>query len=226
MKRIGLIGGMSWESTNTYYSLFNQLTAARSGPWVQPPLLIDSVNFGEIVALQQVGDWSGTGRVLADCARRLEAGGATVLGIGANTMHMNYQDVVDAVSIPVVDIRDAVLKSLKDLGANSFSLLGTRYVMESDFYSSHLEARGVTVVIPPANEIDELQAIIYDELTQGVVTEKSRQRFIEIAEHCRTRGGDVVGLCCTEFGMFVNDRDAPWPYIDSTVAHVRALLDY
>jgi len=226
MKRIGLIGGMSWESTNTYYSLFNQLTAERSEPWVQPPLLIDSVNFGEIVAFQQVGDWSGSGRVLADCARRLEAGGATVLGIGANTMHMNFQDVVDAVSIPVVDIRDAMVKGLQDLGANSLSLLGTRYVMEGDFYSSHLEARGVTVVKPSANEIDELQAIIFDELTQGVVTEKSRRLFFEIAENCRTRGGDIVGLCCTEFGMLVNERNAPWPYIDSTVAHVRALLDY
>lgn len=226
MKRIGLIGGMSWESTNAYYSLFNQLIAERSGPWVQPPLLIDSVNFGEIVALQQVGDWLGTGRVLADSARRLEAGGATVLGIGANTMHVNFQDVVDAVSIPVVDIRDAMVKGLNELGATSISLLGTRYVMDGDFYSSHLESRGVTVVKPSTIEINELQAIIYDELTQGIVTEKSRERFFEIAEHCRTGGGDVVGLCCTEFGMFVNDYDAPWPYIDSTVAHVRALLDY
>lgn len=226
MKRIGLIGGMSWESTNTYYSLLNQLTAERSDPWVQPPLLIDSVNFGAIVALQQAGDWSGTGRVLADSARRLEAGGATVLGIGANTMHKNFQDVVDAVSIPVVDVRDAMVKSLEDLGATSLSLLGTRYVMEDDFYSSHLEGRGVTVVTPPADEKDELQAIIYDELTRGVVTEKTRQRFFEIAEGCRTRDGDIVGLCCTEFGMLVNVQNAPWPYIDSTVAHVRALLDF
>ncbi|MGA2969082.1 MAG: amino acid racemase [Acidimicrobiales bacterium] len=226
MKRIGLIGGMSWESTNAYYSLFNQLTAERYESWVQPPLLIDSVNFSEIVALQEVGDWSGTGRILADCARRLEAGGATVLGIGANTMHMNFQDVVDAVSIPVVDVRDAIVTGLKDLGATSLSLLGTRYVMENDFYSSHLEARGVTVVKPSANEIDELQAIIFDELTQGVVNEKSRQRLFAIAEGCRTRGGDIVGLCCTEFGMLVNGRNAPWPYIDSTVTHVRALLDY
>jgi len=217
---------MSWESTSTYYSLFNQLTAERAGPWVQPALLIDSVNFDEIVALQQVGDWSGTGRVLADCARRLEAGGATVLGIGANTMHVNFQDVVDAVTIPAVDIRDVMIKSLSDLGATSISLLGTRYVMEGDFYSSHLEAGGVTVVKPMSNEIDELQAIIFDELTQGVVTEKSRQRFFEIAQRCRTRGGDIVGLCCTEFGMLANERNAPWPYIDSTVAHVRALLDY
>jgi aspartate racemase len=226
MKRIGLIGGMSWESTATYYSLFNQLMGERSEPWIQPPLLIDSVNFSEIVALQKVGDWNGTGRILADCARRLEAGGATVLGIGANTMHMNFQDVADAVSIPVVDIRDAIVTGLKVMGADSLSLLGTRYVMEGDFYSSHLEAQGVTVVKPSVNEIEDLQAIIYDELTQGVVTEKSRQRFFEIAEGCRDRGGEVVGLCCTEFGMLVNEINAPWPFIDSTVAHVRALLDY
>jgi aspartate racemase len=226
MKRIGLIGGISWESTATYYSLFNELTAERFEAWVQPHLLIDSVNFAEIVALQRDGNWAGTGQILADSARRLEAGGATVLGIGANTMHVNFQDVVDAVSIPVVDIRDAMLKGLEDLGASSLSLLGTRYVMEGDFYSSHLEARGITVVKPAAKEIDELQVIIYAELTQGVVTEKSRQRFFEIAEGCRAHGGDIVGLCCTEFGMLVNEDNAPWPFLDSTAAHVRALLDY
>jgi aspartate racemase len=226
MKRIGLIGGLSWQSTASYYAVFNQLTAETSEPWVQPKLIIDSLDFSEIVGLQKDGDWEATGRILADSARRLEAGGATVLGIGANTMHMNFQAVIAAVSLPVIDVRDAVANHLFAMGATSLSLLGTKYVMQEGFYSQHLEGRGVTVVKPLGGEIDELQAIIYDELTRGVVTESSRDRFFAIAQGCRSRGGEVVGLCCTEFGMLVNANNTPWPFIDSTCAHVKALLDY
>jgi aspartate racemase len=226
MKRIGLIGGLSWESTSSYYAMFNQLTAEKSGPWVQPKLIIDSLDFSEIVGLQKDGDWDSTGKILADSARRLEAGGATVLGIGANTMHVNFRAVSDAVSLPVVDIRDAMVSQLSAMGATSLSLLGTKYVMQEDFYSQHLERRGVTVVTPLDDEIEELQTMIYGELTQGVVTESSRERFLAIAHGCRSRGGDVVGLCCTEFGMLVDKDNAPWRYIDSTYAHVKALLDY
>ena len=206
--------------------MFNRLTAEALGPWVQPRLIIDSLDFSEIVGLQEDGDWESTGEILADSARRLEAGGATVLGIGANTMHMNAQAVSDAVSIPVVDVRDAMVSQLLAMGASSLSLLGTKYVMAEDFYSQHLERRGVTVVKPLGDEIDELQSMIYDELTQGVVSERSRDRFLAIAQGCRSRGGDVVGLCCTEFGMLVNQDNAPWPFIDSTYAHVKALLDF
>jgi aspartate racemase len=226
MKRIGLIGGLSWESTSTYYAMFNRLTSQTSDPWVQPRLLIDSLNFREIVDLQSAGDWQGSGLVLADSARRLEAGGATVLGIGANTMHMNYEAVAAAVSIPVLDIRDAIVTRVTAMDAASLSLLGTKYLMESDFYSAHLESRGIKVVNPLAHEVQELHEMIYGELTQGVVSDRARSRFLEIAQGCRERGGQVVGLCCTEFGMFVNEVDAPWPYIDSTDAHVRALLDF
>jgi aspartate racemase len=141
-------------------------------------------------------------------------------------MHMNYQVVADAVSIPVLDIRDAVVAQLKLMEATSMSLLGTKYLMQSDFYSSHLEQRGIKVVKPFEGEIDELQSMIYGELTRGVVTARTRNRFFEIAAGCRSRGRDVVGLCCTEFGILVNQRDAPWSYIDSTYAHVRALLDF
>jgi aspartate racemase len=226
MKRIGIIGGMSWESTSAYYSLFNRLTAEVSEPWVQPRLLIDSVDFREIVAFQNAGDWVGSGQILADSARRLEAGGATVLGVGANTMHMNYQTVADAVSIPVLDIRDAIVTQLREMRATSMALLGTKYLVQSDFYSSHLEHRGIKVVKPLEDEIDELQSMIYGELTQGVVTSRTRNRFLEIAAGCQSRGAEVVGLCCTEFGMLVSHQDPPWRFIDSTYAHVRALLDH
>jgi aspartate racemase len=141
-------------------------------------------------------------------------------------MHVNYQVVCDAVSLPVVDVRDAMVSQLTAMGASSLSPLGTKYVMQDSFYPQHLEGRGVTVVKPLADEIDDLQSMIYGELTQGVVTEISRNRFLAIAQGCRSRGGSVIGLCCTEFGMLVNADNAPWRFIDSTYAHVKALLEY
>jgi len=224
MKRIGLIGGISWESTASYYALLNQMTSREYGAWKQPALLIDSMDFSEIVAYQQMGDWATLGGMLADSATRLASAGATVLAIAANTMHKNFDDVANAVSIPVVDIRDALVTEITALGASSMSLLATKYVLDDDFYSSYLEKLGVKVVKPNDDQADVLQSMIFDELTQGIVTDASRAAFVKIAEDCRNRGGDVVGLCCTEFGLLVPEGSAPWPVVDSTVAHVKALL--
>jgi aspartate racemase len=226
MKRIGLIGGLSWESTAIYYALLNRLTVEASGSWTQPLVLIDSVDFSEIVALQRADDWAGATSVLVDSALRLEAGGASVLAICANTMHISLDEIARAVNVPVIDVRDALVTEMRDLGASALTLLGTKYVTEGEFYAAHVERQGMKVITPLASEIDELQAMIYDELTQGIVSESSRSRFMEIANNCQERGGDVVGLCCTELGLYVNQANAPWPFIDSTVAHVRALLRF
>jgi aspartate racemase len=222
--RIGLIGGMSWESTASYYRLLNEATSRRLGAWHQPAVLLDSLDFSQIVALQTVGDWDATGVLLADAARRLAAGGADLLAICANTMHVNLPEVRAAVDIPVLDVRDAMVAAIGALGAASVSLLGTRYLMTADFYTSHLERAGLRVVTPTAAQIDELHDMIFSELTQGVVTARSRARFLEIAEDCRARGGEVVGLCCTEFGLLFGEAGAAPPFVDSTVAHVDALL--
>jgi aspartate racemase len=226
MKRIGLIGGLSWESTGLYYSLLNQRAARERGPWKQPRLIIDSVDFSEIVGYQEAGDWAATGAVLVDSARRLEAGAATVLAICANTMHVNYDEVAAAVSIPVVDIRSAMASELLAMGGTSLALLGTRYLLENDFYSAHLEAAGVRVIKPVDGQIEQLQAMIFDELTRGIVSERARNEFHAIAQDCQSRGAEVVGLCCTEFAMLVDQDSAPWPFIDSTSAHVKALLSF
>lgn len=226
VKRIGLIGGLSWESTRTYYSLLNEVTQLRAGPWQQPPVAIDSLNFADVVELQRLGDWASTGRLLADSARRLEAGGADVLAICANTMHINFPEVQSAVSVPVLDIRDAVAAGVRALGASSITLLGTKYLIEADFFSSRLEDVGIRVIKPDPVQTDELQDMIFDQLTQGVVSESALERFLAIADDCRRRGGEVVGLCCTEFGLLVDEASAPWPCVDSTVAHVNALLDF
>jgi aspartate racemase len=225
-KRIGIIGGMSWESTGVYYSLLNRMHPRTSSPWAQPRVVIDSLDFGQVVALQTAGDWDATGRLLADSARRLVLAGATVLAIGANTMHRNFREVQAAVSVPVVDVRAAVASEVRALGSGSVSLMGTRYVIEQDFYSDELERLGITVIKPTTDQADELQRIVFDELTRGIVSPDSRASFIAIAEDCRARGGLVAGLCCTEFGMLIDETNAPFPFVDSTVAHVRALLSH
>ena len=222
--RIGIIGGMSWESTSAYYRLLNELHDRADDPWSQPRVLIDSVEFGQIVDFQRSGDWDAAGAVLADSARRLVDAGATVLGIGANTMHKCIDAVRDAVDVPLVDVRDAMAAAITARGGDSLTLLGTAYVVQQRFYSDHLEALGITVVKPSDDQAAVLQRIVYDELTRGIVLDQSRAEFIEIAESCRARGGDIVGLCCTEFGMLVSEDNAPFPFLDSTVVHVRALL--
>lgn len=219
--RIGLIGGLSWESTASYYKYFHELYVGGNNEWSAPEIIIDSVDFGSIVALQSVGDWSGTGAIVADAGRRLEMAGATVLGIGANTMHINYDDVCRAVSIPVVDVRDAVASEVLVRGHDTVALLGTKYLIDGSFYSDRLEHLGVRCVKPNDEQTKGLQAIIFNELTKGIVTDASRDFLTQVATSCRERGAQVVGLCCTEFGLLIAESDT---VIDSTRAHVRALL--
>jgi aspartate racemase len=221
VSRIGLIGGLSWESTASYYKYFHELYVGGDNEWSAPEIIIDSVDFGSIVALQRVGDWSSTGSIVADAARRLEMAGATVLGIGANTMHINFDDVRHAVAIPVVDVRDAVASEVLARGHDTLALLGTKYLIDGSFYSDRLEDLGVRVVKPNDEQTERLQAIIYSELTKGIVTDASRDYLNEVANACRERGAQVVGLCCTEFGLLRSEGET---VIDSTRAHVRALL--
>lgn len=221
---IGLIGGMSWESTAVYYRLLNEQFVGSTNEWQKPHIILDSLDFGEIVAFQQRAQWNSTAEILMASARRLEASGATVLAITANTMHINAEDVQNAVSIPLIDIRDSVSNSVKDFGEKSVALLGTKYLVDGEFFSSHLERSGIHVVKPDQQQRVELQRIVFEELTQGIISENSRATLIEIGEDCRQRGGEVVALCCTEFGLLINEANAPFPYIDSTITHAKDLL--
>ena len=220
--RIGIIGGLSWESTASYYRYFNELFFG-ANEWSQPQLLIDSVDFGAIVPLQREGNWEATGAILAASAQRLERAGATVLGIGANTMHVNFTQVQEAVAVPVVDVRDAVAKESLDKGHHTIALLGTKYLIEGDFYSDRLRELGVTSIKPTEEQTERLQFIIFSELTRGIMTKGSRAYLREVASSCLERGASIVGLCCTEFVMLMSEEES-FPVIDSTKAHVRALL--
>jgi aspartate racemase len=220
--RIGIIGGLSWESTASYYRYCNELFEG-ANEWSQPQLLIDSIDFGSIVPLQREGNWEATGEILAASAQRLERAGATVLGIGANTMHVNFAQVQRAVAVPVIDVRDAIAKESLGRGHHTMALLGTKYLIEGEFYSDRLHDLGVTCVKPTEEQTERLQFIIFSELTRGVVTKGSRAFLREVASSCLERGASIVGLCCTEFGMLMGE-DESFPVIDSTRAHVRALL--
>jgi len=221
--RIGLIGGLSWESTASYYQYLNE-SFVGSTPWSQPELLIDSLDFGRIVQLQHLAQWETTGEILVEAARRLEHAGATVLAIAANTMHINYDVVASAVAVPVLDVRDAVANEVLSLHGRTLALLGTRYLIENDFYTERLAKFGVASLRPTADQVERLQSIIFDELTKGVILAESREFLREVATSLLKRGADVVGLCCTEFGLLM-DEDEPFAVIDSTRAHVRALLE-
>ena len=220
--RIGIIGGLSWQSTAAYYRYFNELFQGVN-EWSQPQLLIDSIDFGAIVPLQREGNWAATGEILAASAQRLARAGATVLGIGANTMHVNFTRVQDAVAVPVVDVRDAVAKESLGSGHDTIGLRGTKYLIEGEFYSDRLRELGITTIKPTEEQTERLQFIIFSELTRGVVTKGSRAYLREVASSCLERGAGIVGLCCTELGMLMSE-DEPFPVIDSTKAHVRALL--
>ena len=221
--RIGLIGGLSWMATAEYYRYANQLYLGPEA-WSQPPMVIESVDFAAFVPLQQANDWDATGTLLVEAAQRLEGAGATVLAIGANTMHKNYDVVADAVSIPVLDVRTCVADEVKAKRGSALALLGTKYVLTQDFYVDALRAQGLDVVLPNDAETEELQRLIYDELTRGVVREESKAWLESLIAQLVDRGANAVGLCCTELGLLIEETDAPVPVIDSTKAHVRALL--
>jgi len=226
MKRIGLIGGMSWESTAVYYRLLNQRHAATHGPWTQPPLLLDSIDFAELARLQRDGDWDSSATMLVGSARRLVAGGAEVIAICANTMHVAAPQVQDAIGqAHLVNLVDVVAETVKARGDSSVALLGTMYTMELGFYSDGLQAHGLEVVLPNDDQRVELQRIVYDELTQGRFIESSRIELEHIAASCIERGADVAALCCTEFGLLLSPETSSVALIDSTVLHVDALLE-
>lgn len=227
MKTIGLLGGMSWESTTHYYQRINTLIAARLGGWHSARLLLWSVDFDEIARLQQADDWDAAGRMLADAAHRLELAGAEGLLICANTMHRVAPAVEAAVTIPVLHLADITARALLAGGHHSAALLGTRFTMEQPFYRERLERHGLAVSLPTPEEQDALHHIIFDELVKGRVETASRERFIATMRRMHAAGAQAVILGCTEFGMLLRAGDAPEiPRVDTTELHCQAAVDW
>lgn len=222
MKTIGLLGGMSWESTASYYKAINERVKAELGGLHSAKICLYSVDFAEIEALQHAGKWADTARILSQAAKSVEAGGADFLMICTNTMHKVFHEIESAISIPVLHIADATAQQLVNDNITKVGLLGTRFTMEQDFYKGRLaEQFGIEVVTPPPEEQTAVHDVIYQELCQGIVNTESKARYLEIIGHLYERGAQAVILGCTEIALLVQQRDTHIPLYDTTEIHAR-----
>jgi aspartate racemase len=225
VRTLGLIGGISAESTVVYYQLLNRLVRQRLGGLHSAKLILWSVDFAPVAELQARGDWDETGRQFAEAARRLVAAGAEALVICANTMHINAPQVAEA-GAPVIHIADATAAALKARGVRRPLLLATRFTMEKPFYLERLKAQGLDGFVPDVADREALHAIIYDELCQGVIREEARAAVLAIIERGRAAGADGVIFGCTEIGLLLDPDAMALPAVDSAVAHCEAAVDF
>jgi len=227
VKTLGLLGGMSWESTAVYYQRLNRMARERLGGQHSASLLIWSADFAPIAAMQAAGDWVGATAVLVDAARGLEGAGAEGLLICANTMHRMAPEVQAAIAIPVIHVADAAAAAIRSAGCARPLLLATRFTMEQAFYRERLRAGGVEALTPGPKDRERLHAIIFDELVQGRFEPTSRAALVSIVEQAVSEdGADGVILGCTEFGLLVGAADLPVPVFDTTEIHARAGMDF
>jgi aspartate racemase len=224
MKTIGLIGGMSWESTAHYYRVLNQETARRLGGLHSAPILLHSVDFAPIEAMQRAGHWRETGDLLAAIAQKLEAAGAELIGLTTNTMHLVADQITARLGVPFIHIADPTADALLADGYSTVGLLGTRFTMEMSFYKDRLIARGLTPLVPEIG-ITNLNGIIYEELCRGIVRDESRNTYVQAIELLAARGAEAVILGCTEIAMLIDDAVSPLPVFDTTELHAKALVD-
>jgi aspartate racemase len=225
MKTIGLLGGMSWESTAHYYRVLNEGVRDRVGGLHSAQILMHSVDFAPIAEMQKQDDWDAAAEVLGEAARGLAGAGADFLVIATNTMHIVASQIEEAAGIPVLHIADPTADAAIDAGVTTLGLLGTRFTMEKSFYTSRLEERGLTAVIPDDADRDTVHRIIYDELVLGVVREESREEYRAIIERLIDRGADGIIFGCTEIMMLVGPEDASVPTFDTTELHARAAVE-
>jgi aspartate racemase len=226
MRTLGLIGGMSAESTTVYYQTINRLVRERLGGLHSAELILRSVDFAPIAELQAADDWDATGAILADAARRLEGAGAQAILICANTMHLNYDQVAAAVGVPVIHIADATAEALKPLGVRRPLLLATRFTMEKPFYRERLATYGIEASIPDQADRDRLHAIIFEELVVGDLRAASKAETLAMYAKARAAGCDGVIFGCTEIGLLVSPHDFDTPAIDTAVAHCEAAVEF
>ena len=226
MRKLGLIGGMSWYSTRTYYEMINRLVMARAGKQANAPLLIESLDYSELVRLSSDEDWARAAGILADSARRLETAGATALIIGANAMHKVYDEVAAAVSVPIIHIADCVAEKMVKDGVRKAALIGTRNVMLESFYRQRLIARDIELLPPEMQFVEALDRIIYDELLLGRASRQAERQLKTILTNLEQDGAQAVVLGCTELEMVVDVDANVLPIYDCTHIHAQAAVDW
>lgn len=225
MKTIGLLGGMSWESTVGYYQVMNEGVKARLGGLHSAKILMYSVDFAELREFMLTCDWASIGKHLIDAARTLEQGGADMIVIGTNTMHKVAPQIQAAVSVPVVHVADATADAVRELGFSSVGLLGTLFTMEDDFYTGRLKDHGLEVLVPNAEDRQLVDRVIFDELCKGVLEGASRTEYLRIIEEMASRGAQAIILGCTEIGMLVRSDDTDIPTLDTCKIHAAKAVD-
>ena len=227
MKTIGLLGGMSWESTVVYYQQINRIVGERLGGHHSAKIILHSVDFDEIVHLQHADDWDGTGAILADAAESLERAGAELLVICTNTMHKVAPQIQQRVKLPLIHIADATADVIKRAGIKTVGLLGTKFTMEQDFYKGRLEDQhDLAVIVPERADREIVHRVIYDELCQGKVLDASRDQYHRIVASIVGSGAQGVILGCTEIGLLIGDGNVGGPTFDTTALHARAAADF
>jgi aspartate racemase len=225
MKMIGLVGGMSWESTAIYYRLANEFVRDRLGGLHSARILLHSVDFAEIEELQFAGDWDAAGELLADAARSLEGAGAELIVLCTNTMHKVAPAIESAIAVPFIHLADTTANAVKVAGLTKVGLLGTIFTMEQDFYRDRLASHGIEVLVPVAADRQRISGIIYDELCRGVVTDESRAAYLEVIDRLVAEGAQGIILGCTEIEMLIDQSHTEVPVFPTTQLHVQAAVD-
>ena len=227
MKTIGLLGGMSWESSSEYYRILNESIKGRLGGFHSADCLMVSVDFDEVETLQHQNDWDALTKMMIDAAQRIEAGGAELLVICTNTMHKMAPEMQAAIGIPLLHIADAAGEVITAQGLHTAGLLGTKFTMEGDFYRQRLNEKfGLTVLIPDEADRETVHNTIYGELVKGVISPDSRQAFIEIINKLQENGAEGVILGCTEIPLLIKQSDVSIPIFDTTRIHAEAAVDW
>ncbi|WP_047044524.1 aspartate/glutamate racemase family protein [Vibrio mexicanus] len=226
MKTIGLIGGMSWESTVVYYKALNTFTKEKLGGLHSAKVLINSIDFAELEVLQRTGEWDKSADMLLDCAQSLQKAGADFILIGTNTMHKVAPQVASDISIPLLHIADATAQRLIKDGVTKVGLLGTAYTMEQDFYKGRLkEEFGLEVIVPNGVQRKLAHDVIYNELCLGKINQRSKQDYVEIINDLQEQGAEAVILGCTEITLLVSNEDTRVPLYDTTAIHAEAAVE-
>lgn len=225
MKTIGLIGGMSWESTVPYYQIINEEVKQKLGGLHSAKIILYSVEFDEIEKCQSSGNWEKSGEILGHAAQGLEAAGADFILICTNTMHKVAPQIASMIHVPIIHIADATADALQEKHIGKVGLLGTKYTMTQDFYKQKLIDRGIEVVIPDEDDIETVNEIIFHELCVGKILDKSRVRFQEVIKRLQEKGAEGVILGCTEIGLLIHQPDSTLPVFDTTLIHAKKAVE-